>query len=107
MTADKDSNPVSNNSGSRETTEEQIAIKYIETHGGWTTQERLASDLGLTQDAVEDLLKGLNRTGRVVLISMSRDELVFSLKHTSAQEALASLSDEREREWRRMTEGNQ
>lgn len=106
MTANDDTNSESDNSTSRSTTRDEspdkrsclpIAARVQATD--WISKEKLALEFGLTEARTEDCLAVLEAAGDVDLADLGTVTLAVA-PGFDVEDAVAELSDEREREWR-------
>jgi hypothetical protein len=107
MTASDDNNSESDNSASRSTTRDEspynrrdclpLAARVRNT--GWASLEKLAVDFGFTELETRERLELLGNAGDVELVDLGTTTLVVS-PDVDVHDAIAELSDQREREWR-------
>lgn len=111
MTAPEDNESGSDNSGSRTPTRDEsstttrqdcLPLAAHVADAGWTTGDRLALDLGLTRTHVAECLRILNDADDLDVHELGTTTLVIA-PGTDVEDAIAELSDQREREWRART----
>jgi hypothetical protein len=74
-------------------------IDELRSRGGWELKVHLAIDLGLSESEIDEYLQLLEETDEVEVVELGEETLV-TLPAVDDRDAVAELSDIKEKRWR-------